>query len=204
MTGEGITVLLSGLLSGASLLLSCFALWIAQFNRGRLKMTQPTLLCLKRDLPSGEPKIFLRTLLFTTGVKGRVIQSMFLRVHHRLGTYLFDFWGHTEGGTLTLGSGLFVGPTGIARDHHFNPRRDSDFQYIDGAYRIEIFAVLVGQPQPMKLMEVIFTVEAWNAAQLTPIEGIALEDIALFLVWNPDERGYDQNIEQPPATSTRS
>jgi hypothetical protein len=128
---------------------------------------------------------------------------MFLRVHHRLGTYLFDFWGHTEGGKLTLGSGLFVGPTGIAREHHFNPRRGSDFQYVDGAYRIEIFAVLVGQSQPMKLMEVIFTVEAWNAAQLNPIEGIALEDIALFLVWNPDERGYDQNIEQPPATSTR-
>lgn len=185
------------LLSVASFFLSGFALWIAQFNRGKLKMTQPTLLCLKRDLPSGEAKIFLRTLLFTTGTKGRVIQSMFLRVHHRGGTYLFDFWGHTEGGKLTLGSGLFVGATGIACDHHFNPRRGSDFQYIDGAYRIEVFAALVGQRQPTKLMEVGFTVEDWNAAQLS------LADITLFLVWNADERGYDQNIEQPSTTSTR-
>lgn len=117
---------------------------------------------------------------------------MYLRVHHRDGTYPFDFWGHTEGGKLTLGSGLFVGPTGIACDHHFNPRRGSDFQYLDGAYRVEIFAVSVGKKQPKKLMEVAFTVDDGNAAQLGPIE-----DVALFLVWNTDAHGYDQNIQQP-------
>jgi hypothetical protein len=73
---------------------------------------------------------------------------MFLRVHNRGGTHLFDFWGHTEGGKLTLGSGLFVGPTGIACDHHFNPHRGSGFRYVEGEYRIEIFAVLVGQLSP--------------------------------------------------------
>ncbi len=202
MTGNSITVLVSGLslaISGVSFLLASFALWVAQFNRGRLKMTQPTLLCLKRDTPSNQPKIFLRTLLFTTGFKGIVIQSILLKVHNRLGTYLFDFWGHTEGGKLTLGSGLFVGPTGIACDHHFNPRRGSDFQYVDGAYRIEIVAVLVGRPQPIKLMEVVFTVDDWNAAQL-----LQIEDISLWLVWNADERGYDQNIEHPPAAKVDS
>lgn len=181
------------LLSVASFLLSGYALWVAQFNRGRLKMTQPTLLCLRRDLPSGKPKIFLRTLLFTTGTKGRVIQSMFLRVHHSGGTYLFDFWGHTEGGKLTLGSGLFVGPTGIACDHHFNPHRGSNFRYVDGQYRIEIFAVLVGQQQPTKLMEVAFTVGEQNAAELIPFK-----DVALFLEWNADTRNYDQSIERLP------
>ena len=124
------------LMSVASLLLSCYALWVAQFNRGRLKMTQPNLVCLMRDMPRGAPKIFLRTLLFTTGTKGRIVQSMFLRVHQqRGGIYLFDFWGHTEGGKLTPGSGLSVGPTGIACDHHFNPHNGSiDFLYVDGEY----------------------------------------------------------------------
>src|SRR5689334_23178870 len=96
-------------MSAASFGLSGYALWVAQFNHGRLKMTQPTLLCLRRELiiTPPIPKIFLRTLLFTTGNKGTVIQSMFLRVHHPGGTFTFDFWGHTEGGKLTLGSGLF-------------------------------------------------------------------------------------------------
>jgi len=62
-------------ISVASLALSGFALWLVQFNRGRLKMTQPTLLCLKREHPSMRPKIFLRTLLYTTGPKGRVIET---------------------------------------------------------------------------------------------------------------------------------
>jgi hypothetical protein len=125
---------------------------------------------------------------------------MFLRVHNvhnRLGTYLFNIWGHTEGGTLTPGSGLFVGPTGIACTHHFNPPRGSEFQYIDGAYRIEIF-VLVDQPKPMKLMEVAFGLDDWSAAQLLQVEHIHLD-----LTWNADERGYDQNSEQRPKASIR-
>jgi hypothetical protein len=91
-------------------------------------MTQPTLLCLKRELPSMRPKIFLRTLLFTTGPKGRAVENMFLNVRQQYGTYLVDIWRHTESGKLTLGSGLFVGQTGIASDHHFNPRKD-DLNY---------------------------------------------------------------------------
>ena len=115
-----------------ALLVSGYALWVTQFNRGRLKMTQPTLVCLRRELPGSIPKIFLRALLFTTGTKGRVIESMFLRVHQPSGTYTFDFWGHTESGKLTLGSGLFVGPNGVVCDHHFNPRQGSG-DGIDGA-----------------------------------------------------------------------
>lgn len=97
------------LMSAASFVLSGYALWVAQFNHGRLKMTQPTLLCLKRELTAPIPKIFLRTLLFTTGNKGTVIQNMFLRVHHPGGTYTFDFWGHTEGGKLTLAAACSSG-----------------------------------------------------------------------------------------------
>ena len=133
--------IVSGVMSVASFGLAGYALWVAQFNHGRLRMTQPTLLCLKRELTPSIPKIFLRTLLFTTGNKGTVIQSMFLRVHHPGGTFTFDFWGHTEGGKLTLGSGLFVGPTGVACDHHFNPHSGShDLLFVPGRYRIEVFA----------------------------------------------------------------
>jgi len=31
---------------------------------------------------------------------------MYLSVRHEYGTFIFDFWGHAEGGKLTLGSGL--------------------------------------------------------------------------------------------------
>jgi len=180
--------------SVASLILSGYALWVAQFNRGRLKMTQPTLLCMKRELPKQTPKIFLRTLLFTTGTKGHVIEAMFLRVHQSHGNYVFDFWGHTESGKLTLGSGLFVGSTGVACDHHFNPRSGSaDFLFVDGRYRVEIFAVVVGQSRPKKLKEVSFIVDGQQAAEL-----IQINDVALWLRWNADSRSYDGHLEREP------
>lgn len=154
------------LLSAASLLLSGYALWVVQFKHGQLKMTRPTLLCLKRDPPSMIPKIFLRTLLFTTGPKGRVIEHMFLKVKQAFGTYVFDVWGHTENAKLTPGSGLFVGPVGIASNHHFNPHEGiTEFLFVGGNYIIEVFATVVGRHKPNKLMEIAFTVDSQQAGR---------------------------------------
>lgn len=179
-------------LAGASFVLSMFTLWVTQFRHGQLKMTQPTLLCLKRDQPTGVPKLFLRTLLYTTASKGRVVESMFLRVHHPYGTYIFEFWGHTESGKLTLGSGLFVGSTGVAADHHFNPRHDANqFVFASGEYRVEIVAALVGHTVPKKLMELTFWVNGQQSAEL-----IQIFDVQLFLFWNADKRSYDGQIHR--------
>lgn len=179
------------LISVASLLLSGYAIWVAQFNHGRLKMTQPTLLCLKREFPGARPKIFLRTCLFTTGTKGHVIENMFLNVRQGHGTYKFDFWGHTENHKLTLGSGLFVGSTGVVSDHHFNPRENfcDDFLFIDGEYFIEVFATIVGRKRSEKLMDLTFNVNGLQAAEL-----IQIPTRELYLLWNADTRSYDGHV----------
>ena len=182
------------LLAAASFVLSIITLWITQFRRGQLRMTQPTLLCLNREQPAGTPKIFLRTLLHTTASKGRVIETMFLRVHQPGGTYVFDFWGHTDGGKLTLGSGLFVGQAGVASDHHFNPRHDvRNFLFTDGQYRVEVFTVTVGRSKPKKLMELSFCVDGQQAAEL-----IQITDLELFLFWNAETRAYEGRLDRPP------
>jgi hypothetical protein len=179
------------LISGLSLALSAYALWQVQFNHGRLKMTQPTLLCLKREQPSMRPKIFLRTLLFATGPKGRVIENMFLKVHQNNLVYNFDFWGHTEGGKLTLGSGLFVGPTGLACDHHFNLRDDSNtFLFLNGDYSVEVFATVVGRKQPDKLAALTFNVDGLQSAEL-----IQIPKREMFLRWNAENRSYDGRVD---------
>jgi hypothetical protein len=49
-------------------------------------------------------------------------------------------------------------------------------------------------------MDVAFIVEGQNAEELIPFK-----DVALFLEWNADTRGYDQNIEQiASGNSTRA
>ena len=175
-----------------SLSLSVFTLWMTQLRRGKLKMTQPALLCLKREQPSGRYKLFVRTLLYATAIKGCGVEQMFARVTTNYGSYLFDFWGHTESGKLTLGSGLFVGQTGVTADHHFNPRRDAmEFIFVDGSYHIELFAKIVGVKHPIKLKEIEFTLDGLQAASL-----IQILDTELYLYWNPETGLYDIELRR--------
>jgi hypothetical protein len=180
--------------SGVALLLSIFTLWVTQFRHGQLRMTQPTLLCLRREKPYGVPKLFLRTLMYSTASKGLVVESMFLRIKNSYGTYVFDFWGHTESGKLTLGSGVFASSTGSAADHHFSPRQDANrFVFTSGEYRVEVFAAVVGQAEPRRLKEVTFTVDVSQSAELTQIH-----DTELFLFWNAERRGYEGQSHRGP------
>jgi hypothetical protein len=178
-------------ISVASLLLSAYAIWVTQFNHGRLKMTRPSLLCLKREFPGARPKIFLRSCLFTTGTKGRVIEQMFLNVRNGQGAFVFDFWGHTEQGKLTLGSGLFVGSTGVVSDHHFNPREGTydDFLYVDGEYTLDVFATIAGQRKARKLLTMTFSVGSEQAAEV-----IQIPTREMYLLWNADSQRYDVHV----------
>jgi hypothetical protein len=194
-----VSISFTTVLAVGSFLLSIYTLWATQLRRGRLKMTQPALVCLRRELPANTPKIFMRTLLFATAVKGRVVENMFLRVQQPMGTYVFDFWGYGESEKLTLGSGLFVGQTGVAYNHHFNPRLGSvDFLFAAGEYRIEVFATAVGEKRAEKLMELSFTVGGEQAAEL-----LQIMDRELWLLWNADMRSYDGHIERRPRRPNR-
>ena len=54
------------------------------------------------------PKIFLRTLLYTTGPKGRVIENMYLSVRHDYGTFIFDFWGTPKAASSHSAAGATI------------------------------------------------------------------------------------------------
>lgn len=193
MHRETVTILLAI----ASFVLSLYTLWLTQLRQGRLRMTQPTLICLKREGRVAMPKVFLRTLLFTTASKGRVVENMYVRLHAPIGTFLFNFWGHTDAGKLTLGSGLFVGQQGVVCDHHFDPPHNPGlFLFQDGEYRMEVYAATVGRKLPWKLMDVTFRLNTEQAAEL-----IQILDRELFLYWNSETRTYDVRVERPSGRS---
>jgi hypothetical protein len=180
-------------LAVGSFLLSIITLWLTQFRRGHLKMTRPSLIVLIREMPSCTPKIFLRTLLYSSAIKGCVVENMFLRVHQSFGAYRFDFWGYGEFEKLTHGSGLYVGQTGIAYNHHFTLARGSgEFVFWSGEYRMEVFATEARQKRPEKIMEVAFSVDGDQSAEFTQIN-----DRAIWLEWDPDTLKYAGHIEVP-------
>jgi hypothetical protein len=172
--------IVSLVLSAVSVAISAYTFWLVQFNRGRLKMTQPTYVCVRRDLGPNWPKIFIRTCLYSTVAKGVVVENLYLLVRQsRNLEFVFDFWGHTDNGKLTVGSGLYVGPTGVASDHHFNFRGDPGlFLPEPGTYQVEVFATVAGhKPRPISKIE--FDVNSDQSAEL-----LEIPDRQLDLYWD--------------------
>jgi hypothetical protein len=103
--------------------------WLTLFRSGTVKMTQPTVIFLGPDPPrsrneSPSPKIYLRTLLFSTSQRGRVIQSMYVALSRNEMRQNFNIWVYGEE-RLVRGSGLFVGETGVVANHHFLTPKDT-------------------------------------------------------------------------------
>src|SRR5215813_2737780 len=132
-----------------ALTVSATTAWLTLFRRGTVKMTQPTAIFFGPDSPRSRddillPKVYLRTLLFSTSKRGRVIESMHVTLSRNETHQNFNIWVYGED-KLVRGSGLFVGETGIAANHHFlTPKDGSYFRFTEGRYRLEVFAHLLG------------------------------------------------------------
>src|ERR1700674_4393475 len=141
-------------ISTLSLAVSAVTAWLTLFRRGTVKMTQPTVIFFGPDTPRSHsgtplPKVYLRTLLFSTSKRGRVIESMHVALSRNETHQNFNIWVYGERGKLVRGSGLFVGETGIAADHHFLAPDDGNaFRFTEGRYRRDVFAPLLrGRPK---------------------------------------------------------
>lgn len=205
-----ITVWLPIVVSVAALGLSIWNFWTNQIRRGEVRMTQPTFIFLGRDLPDNRPKIFLRTLLYSTSVRGHVIESMYLRVSQNpLGqadgeiAHIFDFWGYAEREKIMLGSGLYVGQAGVAFNHHFNLSRKAGPQFCwwSAPCRIQVFARVVGDAAAQLLQEVTIDINGEHAALL-----VQVMDVGVRYEWAADSGEYvayaDRRSDREPLPVT--
>ena len=128
-----------------ALVISAITAWLTLFRRGTVKMTQPTVIFFGPDTPRSRdepslPKVFLRTLLFSTSKRGRIVQSMYVSLSRNETVQSFNIWVYGDD-KLVRGSGLFVGESGIAANHHFLiPREGVSFHFVEGHYRLSVYA----------------------------------------------------------------
>ena len=171
--------------------------WLTLFRRGTIKMTQPTIIFFGPDGSTGKgvagpPKVYLRTLLFSTSKRGRVIQSMHVSLRRNETLQNFNIWVHGDD-KLVRGSGLFVGETGVAANHHFLAPRDGNaFRFIEGRYRLEVFVHLLGDRDAKVLFSQDLEIPAKISAQLTE------PDAGLYFDWGPDSSRYLTHVETRP------
>jgi hypothetical protein len=182
-----------------ALAVSAATAWLTLFRRGTVRMTQPTVIYFGPDAKGsrGEtisPKVFLRTLLFSTSKRGRIIESLYVTLSRSEVQQTFSVWVYGDD-KLVRGSGLFVGETGVEANHHFlAPTDASQFRFIAGQYKIEVFARLLGNSARMSLFTQTLEVTPEIARMLTKPE------TGLYFDWAPDAERYVPHIDKraPP------
>lgn len=174
-----------------ALFISALTAWLTFFNRGVVKMTQPTTVYFgpARD---GPLQVYLRTLLYATSKRGRIIESMFVRIRRGETAQNFNVWVYREDGALTRGSGLFIPDNGVVTNHHFLlPLDGTRFEFLAGTYVLEAFASVVGEKSARLLKSIRLTVSSDEAsALLNPPMG-------LYFDWSPDAEDYQSHLKMP-------
>src|SRR6266404_3959457 len=142
-------------ISMLALAVSFFNVWLTWFHRGSVRMTVPSMVAFGYDA-SGQarvfnPKVMVRSLLYSTGARGHAIETLFLRLRYQTNEYLFPIWGLSVD-KLERGGGLLVTKTGVTAWHHFVRSSDLDgFEFGPGAYEIAVLARLTDQKNPVRL-----------------------------------------------------
>jgi hypothetical protein len=180
-----------------ALAVSALTAWLTLFRRGTVKMTQPTVIFFGPDVPGSPaepalPKVYLRTLLVATAKRGRVIQSMYVSLSRDETVQNFNVWVYGDE-KLVRGSGLFVGETGVAANHHFLiPREGVSFQFIEGQYHLKVYAPLLGDRKRTLLFS--------HTLEITRDTAIRLKepDTGVYFDWGPDSSRYLIHVMKQP------
>jgi hypothetical protein len=188
-------------ISALALAVSAVTAWLTLFRRGTVKMTQPTVIFFGPDTPRSHhdvplPKVYLRTLLFSTSKRGRVIESMHVALSRNETHQNFNIWVYGEREKLVRGSGLFVGETGVSANHHFlTPDDGNAFRFTEGHYKLDVFAHLLGDAKALRLFSQVLNISRDIA--------IALEEkgTGLYFDWGPDSSRYLPHVEKRPSAS---
>jgi hypothetical protein len=158
-------------------------------------MTQPTVIFFgpdssKEELKRALPKVFLRTLIFSTSKRGRVIESLHVALSRNETRQNFNIWVYGND-HLVRGSGLFVGEAGVEANHHFLTPHDADsFEFKAGNYQLEVFARLLGDSEPTRLFSQRLTITGELAIALTE------PNAGLYFDWGPDSSTYVPYVEK--------
>lgn len=164
-------------ISLVSLVVSLFTLWITQLQRGRIVMTTPTIIFFGFDqTPKTTPKVFLRTLLYSTSARGQIVEGMYAKLHHEGMERVFSFWGYGEADKLTPGSGVYISKTGMAANHHFvMSMLADDFEFKPGDYTITVHAHLAHRPNATEIGRFQLALSDDLAAVLHDQKGVLFE-----------------------------
>lgn len=180
-------------ISTLALTVSALTAWFSLLRKGDLRMTKPTVVFFGPDgghvHEKPRLKVFLRTLLYSTSRRGQTVESLHVNVQRGESRQNFSIWVYGDD-RLARGSGIYVGPDGIACNHHFLlPEDGADFRLLPGLYIVRVYAKRVSDYHPRKLEQVELHISESHALELEN------EHAGIYFDWGPDQQAYHPHIE---------
>jgi len=157
-------------------------------------MTRPTVIFFGPDgRDKSRPKVFLRTLLFSSSKRGRIVESMYVSLLCEDASQNFTIWTYGERNQLVRGSGLFIPESGVEANHHFLMHEgESPFAFIPGRYRMDVYAHLLGDRKQKLLFSQLLDVSSEEA------DVLGASDIGLYFDWTPEKMRYVSHVDRRP------
>jgi hypothetical protein len=181
-------------ISALALFVSVLTAWLTLLRSGDLRMTQPTVVFLGPDggRRGGEKlrlKVFLRTLLYSTSRRGQTVESIHVNLQRAESKQNFSIWVYGED-RLARGSGLYVGPDGVACNHHFLlPEDGADFRLLPGHYTVRVYAKRVVDREPRQLAQITLAISESQSRELES------DGAGIYFDWGPDQQAYHAHVE---------
>ena len=155
-------------------------------------MTQPTVIFFGPDGMGGPPKVFLRTLLYSTAKRGQIVETMYVKLGRGESSQNFNVWVYGDR-PLARGSGLFVGEEGVAANHHFLlPRDGTDYLFLAGMYHVAVYVSLVNRSRPFLLGKFSVSLSEEQSAAINKRKA------GVYFDWGPDLRSYQSHVDFHP------
>jgi hypothetical protein len=178
-------------ISVASVLVSLYVAWWTLWRRGSIKMTRPSMIALVHK--NSRPMVWLRTMLYSTGKQGYVLESVFVKVRRGESMQTFSHWRYRQEEQIVVGSGLKIDEAGVSYDHYFYLPRGvgSGFQFLAGSYEILVYAVLNSPCEPICLGTYSVILSEENSKKLH--EGKSA--VAAVFEWGPDSQKYHIELD---------
>jgi hypothetical protein len=183
-------------ISALALSVSAIVAWFTLFRKGTVKMTQPTIIYFGPDSPGHMetdriPKVVVRALLIATSKRGRIIESIYVRLSRNGTKQVFNIWAYGHDRNLVRGSGLFVPDTGVEAYHHFLPQdTERSYSFCAGTYRLEVLAHLLGENKNVLLQSQVVEISKETEKKLTdPWAGV-------YFDWHPESQTYTAHVKK--------
>ena len=176
---------------------SGLTMWLTLLRKGHIKMTQPTIFFFGPDGHKGLPKVYLRTLLYSTGKRGQIVESMFVKLRRGESVQTFNIWIYGDD-HLARGSGIYVGYEGITCNHHFLlPKDGTAYEFLPGEYIGEVYISLLHSKATLLSRFNLSLTEQQSDA-------IRKNGSGVFFDWGPDSGKYHAHIDNRPLDEKRA